>query len=48
MKFYRVQLGEDLDAIADKLGVSKESIRELNAVGEEEIKFGLLLSVPRM
>ncbi|MGI6685103.1 MAG: LysM peptidoglycan-binding domain-containing protein [Bacillota bacterium] len=46
MKFYRVQLGEDLDAIADKFGISKERISAFNSVHEEEIRSGLLLSIP--
>ncbi|MEN3005796.1 LysM peptidoglycan-binding domain-containing protein [Dehalobacterium formicoaceticum] len=46
MKFYRVQAGEDLDAIADKFGISRERISTFNAIHEEEIRTGLLLSIP--
>lgn len=47
MKFYRVQLGEDLDAIADKFGIPRERISTHNSINEEEIRTGLLLSIPR-
>jgi len=47
MKFYRVQIGEDLDAIADKFGISRERISTFNSINEEEIRTGLLLSIPR-
>lgn len=46
IKFYRVQFGEDLDAIADKLGIPKESIQRVNSISEEEIRAGTLLSIP--
>jgi len=47
MKFYRVQLGEDLDAIADKFGIPRERISTHNSINEEEIRTGLLLSIPQ-
>lgn len=47
MKFYRVQWGEDLDAIAERLEVSKEIIKSVNGISEEEIKTGMLLSIPK-
>ncbi|NMA13990.1 MAG: LysM peptidoglycan-binding domain-containing protein [Clostridia bacterium] len=47
MKFYRVQWGEDLDAIAERLGVAKEVIKTVNGISEEEIKTGMLLSIPK-
>lgn len=46
MKFYRVQTGEDLDAIAEKFGISRERLRASNAIHEEEIRTGLLLTIP--
>jgi hypothetical protein len=46
LKFYRVQQGEDLDAIADKLGVNKDSICRVNYISEEEIRTGMLLTIP--
>jgi hypothetical protein len=46
LKFYRVQEGEDLDAIADKLGVSKDIICRVNYISEEEIRTGMLLTIP--
>jgi len=47
MKFYCVQSGEDLDAVAYKLGVSKESICQTNLISEEDIRTGMLLSIPK-
>lgn len=47
MRFYRVQWGEDLDAIAERLEVSKEIIKSVNGISEEEIKTGMLLSIPK-
>ncbi len=44
--FYRVQNGEDLDAVAEKHALSRESIIAANRVGEEDIKTGMLLTIP--
>lgn len=47
IKFYRVQAGENLDDVANKFGLPRERIRTFNAVHEEEIRAGLLLSIPK-
>lgn len=47
LKFYIVQSGEDLDAIAEKHQVNKENILALNQINEEEIRTGQVLSVPK-
>ena len=44
--FYRVQNGEDLDAVAEKHALSREIIIAANRVGEEDIKTGMLLTIP--
>lgn len=47
LKFYVVQGGEDLAAIAEKHGVSPDSILAANKnIGEEDIRTGMVLSIP--
>ncbi len=46
LRYYRVQWGEDLSAIADRLSASIAKIKELNTLEEEDIKVGTVLRIP--
>lgn len=46
LRYYRVQWGEDLSAIAERLSASIAKIKEINTIEEEDIKVGTVLRIP--
>ena len=46
LKFYLVQEGEDLSAVAEKQQVSQTALENANAVCEEDIRAGMVLNIP--
>ncbi|GEM_PF-4203323 len=47
MKFYLVQEGEDLEAVAQRHNISSESLKGANQVSEEALRTGMLLNIPK-
>jgi len=46
LKFYLVQSGEDLAAVAEKHDISKEELEDANKMTEEDICTGMILNIP--
>ena len=46
LRFYLVQDGEDLAAVAEKHQLSKEALKSANPILEEEVRTGMVLSIP--